>query len=82
MDLNQIALGQMTPATQMVYGVGTARASTRKRSKGSKSKTKKKAAAPRAKKRVKAAGKKRGKMVAGSAAAKAWGAKMRKMRKK
>lgn len=79
-------VGQMTPAQQHTLrkALGTARASTRgtrKRRAGGKKK-RARAAAPR-KRRAKAAkrgGKKR--LVKGSAAAKAYMAKIRKMRKK
>lgn len=75
-------MGQMTPAMQQTIrkvSGGTARASGPKRSRGRK----KKRAAPRAKKRTtkRTSGKKK-RLVKGSAAAKAYMAKIRRKRKK
>lgn len=70
--------GQMTPAMQQTIrgALGTARASTKKRSKGRK---KKAAAKPASRKRR--ATKKPSRLVKGSAAAKAYMAKIRAKRK-
>jgi len=73
--------GQMTPAQQLVLrqNSGTARASGKKRSKGRKKKV---ASAARKKKRSVGKKGRTARLVKGSAAAKAWGRKMKAAKKK
>lgn len=75
------AIGQMTPAQQVLYSGTTSRSSTKKRRK-KKAKTSKRRKSTRGKKKAARAGGKRAYMVKGSPAAKRRMAQLRRLRKR